>query len=249
MKRTRVKERRFLKPGIFLLTLEVGDLPRPRAGQFAMLRSWPGQDPLLARPFSIHDQEGSFWSFLIQVRGQGTKILSQLRAGDEVDLLGPLGKAFPAPQEKTVYLVAGGMGVAPFYLAAKELLATKHRCLLLYGARSQKDLVRLSAFKRLGLPFKVATEDGSRGHAGLVTDLLEKALEQEPAEVWACGPWPMLQAVAKTGRRFQVPVYLSLEARMACGLGLCLGCAVKRAGEGYLHVCSEGPVVRAEEVF
>ncbi len=250
MKRARVVFHRPLKGDVFLLGVEEAETaPKVQPGQFCMLRAWPGKDPLLARPFSVHDREGDRLTFLIQVRGRGTALLSRLRAGDEIEILGPLGRGFPAPSGVRVYLVAGGLGVAPFYLAAKELLARGIEVELLYGARSREDLVRLSAFRRLGLTVKVATEDGSLGHRGLVTELLEEALARAEGEVFACGPWPMLQAVAEVGRRHGARTFLSLEARMACGLGLCLGCAVKRRAGGYLHVCTEGPVVPAEAVF
>jgi len=213
-----------------------------------MLRAWEGQDPLLARPFSLHDVEEERFAVLYQVRGRGTELLSRLRRGDEISVLGPLGIGFPKPRKKEIFLVAGGIGVAPFLFAAKELLAAGYKVRLFYGARSAADLLRLNAFKRLGISVSLATEDGSRGHRGLVTEPLAKALEHTSAEVFACGPMPMLKAVAKLAQKYEVPAYVSLEARMACGLGLCLGCVVQ-AREGFLHVCREGPVVPAEKML
>ncbi len=245
-----VQAKRWLKPGYFLLQVEAPWLAQKALpGQFAMLRAWEADDPLLARPFSLHDIEGPKVTFLIQVRGKGTKILSKLSKGDRIRVLGPLGRGFPLPRHEVVYLVAGGIGVAPFLFTAKELLQKGKEVILLYGARGKQDLLRLSAFKRLGLTLYLATEDGSVGRQGLVTTLLEEIASQRKGHIFACGPWPMLAAVARWARGKSFPTHLSLEARMACGLGFCLGCTVKRRSKGYLHVCTEGPVVSAGEIF
>ncbi len=240
---------RRLKGNYFLLWLSregLRSLPQP--GQFVMLRAWPGLDPLLARPFSVHDLREDGFAILYQVRGRGTQLLNQLRKGDPVDVLGPLGQGFPEPTTEEVFLVAGGIGIAPFLLAARHL-RERHKVSLFYGARSSSDLLRLKAFKELRVSIHLSTEDGSAGAKGLVTEILRKSLGRTRATIWACGPMPMLKAVAELTREAQVKAYLSLEAKMACGLGLCLGCVVPKGSRGFLHVCTEGPVVEAEALF
>ncbi len=249
MKRARVLSHRRLKGDYFLLWLSREGLrSTPAPGQFVMLRAWPSLDPLLARPFSVHDLGDDGFAILYQVRGRGTRLLSQLKKGDPVDVLGPLGQGFPKPATEEVFLVAGGIGIAPFLLAARYL-APSHKPSLFYGARSSSDLLRLRAFKELRIPIHLSTEDGSAGARGLVTEILKKALGRTKVTVWACGPMPMLKAVAELAREARVKAYLSLEAMMACGLGLCLGCVVSKGDQGFLHVCTEGPVVEAEALF
>ncbi|WP_168719375.1 dihydroorotate dehydrogenase electron transfer subunit [Thermosulfurimonas marina] len=249
MRPAKVRSRRRLAPGYFLLEIEAPEAaPRARPGQFVRLKAWPGYDPLLPRPFSIHARSEKTLSFLIQERGRATAVLSRLRPGEEVWWDGPLGHPFPLPERGEVWLVAGGVGLAPFFFYLETLRARGLSARLFYGARTRGDLVRLSALERL-CPVQVATEDGSRGRPGLVTDLLREALKKgSPEFILACGPPGMLAAVGHLGERAGVPVYLSLEAMMACGRGLCLGCAVSRKGGGYLKVCVEGPVFPAEEV-
>jgi len=221
---------------------------RARPGQFVRLKAWPGHDPLLPRPFSLQTLSGDRVRLLIQERGRATALLSRLRAGEEVLVDGPLGKPFPFPERGEVWLVAGGVGVAPFFFYLESLKARGLSARLFYGARSRRDLPGLSALRRLAR-VEVATEDGSRGRLGLVTDLLKEALKDgRPEFLLACGPPGMLAAVGRLGREVGVPVYLSLEAMMACGRGLCLGCAVPRRGGGYLKVCVEGPAFPAAEV-
>ncbi len=249
MKKAQILSQRKLKGDYFLLWLSREGLRNtPAPGQFVMLRAWPGLDPLLARPFSVHDLREDGFAILYQVRGRGTRLLSQLKKGNLVDVLGPLGQGFPEPTTEEVFLVAGGIGIAPFLLAARHLYQ-RHKLSLFYGARSSSDLLRLKAFKELRIPIYLSTEDGSAGVKGLVTEILRKALGQAKTTIWACGPMPMLKAVAELAQEAGVKAYLSLEAKMACGLGLCLGCVVPKGSHGFLHVCTEGPVVEAEVLF
>ncbi len=233
-----------------LLWLEAQGLSKPpQPGQFVMLRGWPALDPLLARPFSIHDVREDAFAVLYQVRGRGTHLLASLVKGEQVSVLGPLGQGFPAPETPHVWLVAGGIGLAPFLYATKWLRQRGYTVRLFYGARSKEDLLRLKAFRTLGVPLVLSTEDGSCGHQGLITVPLEKALKKDPqVTIFACGPLPMLKAVAQLAQEYQCPAYVSLEARMACGLGLCLGCALQ-GREGIIHVCRQGPVVAAQDLI
>lgn len=175
-------------------------------------------------------------------------MLSALRRGDFLEIDGPLGRPFPIPEEGPVWLVAGGIGVAPFLFYLQKLREKKISARLFYGGRRRNDLLRLRRFSALAKTVTV-TEDGSHGLKGLVTTPLKDALEgTRPALILACGPPGMLQAVGMLGELYRVPTYLSLEAMMACGRGLCLGCALPRRGRGYLKVCVEGPVVDSREV-
>ncbi|WP_456369640.1 dihydroorotate dehydrogenase electron transfer subunit [Thermodesulfatator atlanticus] len=249
MKSFLVKAKEEVAPGYVLLTL-AGDLAPAQPGQFVMLRAWPAFDPLLARPFSIHDAAPGLLKILFQVRGRGTTLLAQKKPGDLIEVLGPLGRGFPVEENAPALLVAGGIGIAPFLFFAKRLLEVGRKVVLFYGARGEGDLLCLEEFESLNIPLKISTEDGSKGAKGLVTDLLQTYLSQDgKGIVYACGPMPMLSAVAEVARHFNTKAYVSLEAHMACGLGMCLGCTVARKEKGFLHVCSEGPVVPAEAVF
>jgi dihydroorotate dehydrogenase electron transfer subunit len=227
-------------------------------GQFAMIRgaAW-GQAPLLPRPMSLLTG-GERPSILIKVVGEGTRRLAHASPGEPFDLLAPLGVPFspPAAGQRAV-LVAGGVGVAPLLFLARELSAgpAGPRPLALYGARTSADLPLADELGRAA-ELRVATEDGSRGVHGRVTLLLEAALdelgspaEEAPVIVFTCGPEPMMAAVAAICCARGVACQVSLETPMACGYGVCLGCAVPRAdGSGYLYACTEGPCVDARSI-
>lgn len=209
----------------------------------------PTLDPLLRRPFSIHRCSGpETIQLLIRVIGRGTELLARCRPGESVSLIGPLGRGFRLPAPTTpVCLVGGGIGIAPLLFWADRLDAPE-RCAVLLGSRTGEELTELTAaFSQLGCRVETATDDGSLGHHGLVIDLLIPHLTTV-SKVYACGPHPMLAAVAAACRSARVPCEVSLEAHMACGLGACLGCTVPGADGRYLHVCKNGPVMAAEEV-
>jgi len=229
-----------------------------------MLR-FPGRlDPLLRRPMSVSevvpDEKGRPGGIriLLKVVGKGTELLAALSSGDSIQVLGPLGKPFqvsppPAGKDRAL-MAAGGIGVAPFPFLAKELRKAGWRPVLLFGARGEHDLVNREWFEGQGVEVRTATEDGSHGVRGLVTDLLQKALApgSDAGMVYACGPRPMLQSVSALVNSSKVPCQLSLESAMGCGFGVCLGCVVKvRRGDGfdYVRVCTEGPILMATEVL
>lgn len=245
-------------PDIHLLTLEAAEIARAaRPGQFVMLKVAPGPDPLLARPFSVHGIQGDNLLLLFQARGKGTRLLAQAKPGQELTMWGPQGRGFDLGQTQRPVLVAGGMGVAPLAFAAEQLSETVDEVRLLYGLSGAAGLDPLmDLFKERLDPVKVTlsfcTDDGSLGHKGLVTDLLEKSLSSsqplKPDLVITCGPLPMLKAVARICGKQKVACQVSLEAPMACGVGSCQGCVQPLAGGGYLRVCQEGPVLPAEQV-
>jgi len=247
---SRVQEIDRLAASLYRLTLRAPRVAASaRPGQFVMAACGPLLDPLLRRPFSIHRRLGpDLLQLLIRVVGRGTDLLAQCRPGQDISLIGPLGRGFslPAP-DQSICLVGGGIGIAPLSFLA-ERLAAPHRCTVLLGSRTGAELSQLAAeFAQLGCPVQTATDDGSLGHHGLVIDLLAAHLPAT-AKVFACGPMPMLAAVADACRVAGVACEVSLEAHMACGLGACLGCAVHGADGRYLHVCTNGPVMNAGEV-
>ncbi|MCX5706937.1 MAG: dihydroorotate dehydrogenase electron transfer subunit [Candidatus Omnitrophica bacterium] len=215
------------------------------AGQFVSIRLSGGVIPLLRRPFSIHKVNGRNIEILYEVIGQGTKMFSGKRTGEYLDLIGPLGNGFNYGLRTTSYesqiLVAGGMGVAPMVFLAKKL--SPGRTLVLIGARKKRQILCEKEFKNLGCSVKIATDDGSTGFKGKVTDLLRSLL----STIYACGPKPMLREVSRISKEFKIPAEISLEEHMACGIGACLGCVVKTK-TGVKRVCKEGPVFNADEI-
>jgi dihydroorotate dehydrogenase electron transfer subunit len=192
---------------------------------------------------------------LAKTVGRGTALLERSLPGAEVDVLGPLGTSFPAPDADCVdLLVAGGVGLPPLYmqgeLAAAQKLAARSE--ILYGGRGTKDLVLLQEMKAMGLTLHLTTEDGTVGTKGLVTRVLEERLDAHRGKrvrVMGCGPNAMLWAAARIAREREVPCFISLEEQMACGIGVCLGCAIPARSRPYRYVCSNGPVFDAADVL
>jgi len=255
-----LRQRDDVGPRTCLLRFELSQPLRARPGQFVMLRAadW-GSAPLLPRPMSLLSA-GLEVSMLVKVVGEGTRRLASAALGSSFTLLGPLGAPWvlPGAGERAV-LVAGGVGLPPLLFLAREIGASapdakgdRARPFLLYGGRTAADLP-LTAEAQQSTELRVATEDGSRGTPGLVTALLEPALAEiardgARARLYACGPEPMMRAVAAKAAAHDVGCQVSLEARMACGYGVCLGCAVPRASGGYLYACTDGPCVDSREI-
>ena len=225
--------------------------PQPWPGQFYMLAAvegWgAGEDerPFLPRALSFLDACDGALSFMLEDVGPGTARLCELRVGDELWLLGPLGIGFTAPASAgRALLVGGGIGVPPLSAWSRELAEQGVEAEALLGFRdgAHAEGARLLA----GVPASVATDDGSVGHHGLVTDLLSAALDDDPdAMVYACGPPAMLEAVRALCAARDVPAQLALEAGMACGFGACYGCVVPLREGGYIRLCVDGPVLDA----
>jgi dihydroorotate dehydrogenase electron transfer subunit len=241
------------------LVLALPHWPGSEPGQFVMLSpgargSAPRCDPLLPRPMAVYctrADDGDPWiEILFKVHGRGTALLADLEPGDRVGVVGPLGTPFPDPAPGApVVIAAGGTGIASVYELASALHARGVSVSVLLGARSSSDLMGEADFAARGIPLAVATEDGTRGTRGLVTDLLERALSGAvTAVVYACGPTPMMAAAARICAQRSVACWVSLENPMACGFGVCLGCAAPLRDGGFALVCRDGPVLPAHAV-
>jgi dihydroorotate dehydrogenase electron transfer subunit len=246
-----------------VLSLAAPEIARAAApGQFVMVKTSPGLDPLLRRPFSIfeilRDADGAPTGLtLLNKRvGVGTSLLFDAAPGRHLACLGPLGRPFvPVDPPAEAWMVAGGVGLAPFATLAGALAARGTRMTLFYGARSASELYYEDRFTGLGATVIVTTEDGSQGERGRVTQPLGRALEgcdpEAPLTIYACGPTPMMRAVADLGAAARRAVFVSLEPVMGCGMGGCYSCVVRvRRGEGshFVRSCIEGPVFDASTV-
>ncbi len=223
---------------IFCMTVKC-DLPL-KPGQFFMVRGWDGF-PLLSRPISIYDAGPNTVSFLYEVRGEGTKLLSKLQPGETVELNGPLGNGFePAKMKGKVAVVTGGIGFAPMVYTVKQL--EDCRVDFFCGFREQSyELEKVVPYVE---NIQVATDSGIEGHKGFITDLIKV---KNYDVVLACGPEVMMKKLAKMCTEQQVPCYVSLERHMACGVGACLGCTCKTV-KGAKCICKDGPVFLGEEL-
>ncbi len=277
-----VTENRPLTGGHFLLSLRA---PRQaqatRPGQFAMVRLLGRSDVLLRRPMSVYDvspttrppraagkrganahRQPEILQLLYKIVGRGTRLMAELRPGDSVGLAAPLGHGFfaeeyleEARRADEVLLVTGGIGIAALLLPARELATAGIKSRLFFGGRTRADLVGVQDFESSVAGITLATEDGSKGHRGYVTEPLANYLERHRGRkflLMVCGPWGMLRASAELAKRHGHACLVSMENRMGCGLGVCLGCSIRVEGTGhgaYERVCTEGPVFNAEHVI
>lgn len=237
---------------------EIGDQTQP--GQFVMVKADHVRDSLLRRPFSVFEvrrENGRTVSISILNKraGRNTRALYAAEAGQHVACLGPLGRPFTVAADREAWMVAGGVGLAPFATLAEALAADGKSATLFYGARSARELFYLEFFERLGVRLVLSTEDGARGVRGRVTAPLEEALARldgpNRATVYACGPEPMLEAVAKLAVRYRQPSQVSVERVMGCGLGGCYSCVLPVRHDGHSHLvrsCIGGPVFDGAEI-
>ena len=244
------------------LTLVAPDIAEEaRPGQFVGDRRPPGRDILLRRPFSIHQaSRRGGWAGTIEVVfdivGRGTDWLADLQPHDTLDVIGPLGRSFQMPRGPvSCLLVGGGYGAAPLYFLAEELRARDKQVNMVIGAKSADRVFKPVEGKRLSTSILVTTEDGGMGERGRVTDHLAAMIDRTQARVvYACGPNPMLRAVAEFCRARRIPCQVSVEELMACGLGVCWTCAVPvlaKDGRGWwnLRACVEGPVFNGARIW
>ncbi len=259
----------------FRLRIEAPELARQVVpGQFFMIRSPGVTNPLLGRPFALYDvwwdKSGSPAGIDVAylVVGKMTGLMATWTPGDLVEVWGPLGNGFPLADCERLLLVAGGIGNTPFPAVAREALGLRRygsrslqsglprdRVTFCYGVRSAEYLAGLDDFAGLGIDVRIATDDGSQGHQGFVTDLVAERLQGAGANgcrIYCCGPEPMMHAVAKLAARHNVPCWLSLETPMACGFGACFSCVTRvKQPDGewdYRRTCVEGPIFPAEQL-
>ncbi len=229
------------------------------AGQFVNIRCSGGLEPLLRRPFSLHriKQDLKLFEVLYEVKGQGTEALSRHSVGEELDILGPLGTGFDIDSRKQIaILVAGGIGVAPLLALAEAIKSTSSGIIYaLIGSKNRSGLLCEDEFKQITSEVMVATEDGTHGRKGMIADLLQDLLNNTLSQshygssrIFACGPRKMLRAVAEIAFQKKIECRVSMEERMACGIGACKGCAVQTRN-GYKMVCKDGPVFASEEII
>jgi len=249
----KIKEnRKEAAPGCYRMVMEVPKHFQTLPGQFIQIQvSSKTTDPLLRRPFSIAGLFQNRITVLYQVKGKGTALLSRLQAGDRLSFLGPLGKPYPIMPGPRVIL-AGGLGAAGLLFLAENLSAgpENEKPVVILGCKTKDSLFFLRDFKNLGIPTYCATEDGSFGLKGRVTSLLNQKIKERSKKgvLYACGPIPMLAAAGKIAEKYGWLAYFSMETMMACGTGLCRGCAVATRN-GYRLACVDGPVFPAGEIL
>lgn len=224
-------------------------------GQFVEVRVSNDTDPLLRRPISLNrtDPAKKTFELLYEIVGKGTEVLSKIKIGEELSVLGPLGSGFKI-DKKIALLVAGGMGIAPLRFLAEQAIKQTKAVYVFIGAKTHEQVAQEEDFRQMGCQVIVATEDGSAGSKGLITDLLVhfidtqlSTLDVPRSTLFSCGPHAMLKVIAEISQQKKIDAQVSLEAWMACGLGACKGCAIETKN-GYKMVCEDGPVFSAEDI-
>jgi dihydroorotate dehydrogenase electron transfer subunit len=259
--KARILSNEAVVPDTFLMEIHSPELiALGQPGQFLHLRVGRKDDFLLRRPLSLFSrgEERSAIGLLYRIVGQGTRLLSRMVPGQGLDLVGPLGRSFSVPGgTDTAILVAGGLGVAPLFFLAQDLVRRGMPVHFLLGARSRQQLLCEDRLQALGVHLAVSTDDGSKGFPGLVTGLLEDVLGRGDLAgrspcLYVTGPEPMMKAVAGQAHGRRLPAQFSLERHMACGVGACLGCVLRgrteRGDPVYRRVCLDGPVFHLEEL-
>ncbi len=242
-----ITENTYLSGRLWLMKLRAPQIAhRIKGGHFLMLEVSPTYDPMGRRAFAVGDVRGDELLIFYDVVGRGTTLMSQMKTGDRIRAFGPLGKRLFSYEGDKHLLLGGGVGLAGLSLYGKELRSMGREVVFVYGARSAEHLGMLDWLREEGFEYILYTDDGSAGRKGLITEVLREF--DASWTVSACGPKPMLKAIKKISKETGHVVYMSLEERMACGWGVCLGCVVRDPEGSYRRVCWEGPVFRAEEV-
>ncbi|MDK2897084.1 MAG: dihydroorotate dehydrogenase electron transfer subunit [Candidatus Atribacteria bacterium] len=250
-----VKEKKVLAANFIYLKLKEENIAREaKPGQFVMVKIAPGWDPLLRRPLAILEVDGSNFSLLFQISGRGTRFLASIEVGTKIEVLGPLGNGFSLPEEnKPVLLLAGGRGMVPLTFLARKLVNRQIPVIFFLGVKRQEEIF-LTSFLDFVPSLVVACQERSKTFfCGTVIETFSQWLSVHSlpsgSRVYACGPDNMLRALNQLPQLEKILVEVSLEARMGCGFGACLSCAVKRKDQlGYYHVCKDGPVFAREKI-
>lgn len=244
--------------GIFKFSVQADEIVNTaKPGNFIEIKVNDDIEPFLRRPISIYnmDKENGILEFIFQVKGKGTMVLSKRNEGELIDIVGPLGfGTFKYSSYEKLAIIGGGIGVFPLYELAKCAYAKNKNVNAYLGFRNKELVVLENEFKEVSNQLTITTDDGSYAQKGFAIDFLKKDIEDGKIDsIYACGPLPMLRAVRELAIEKNIPCQISLEEKMACGLGVCLGCAVKTASSPkdapeYWHVCKGGPVFQAKEV-
>lgn len=247
-----------LKEDLYKFSLEAKNITEiAKPGHFIEIRVADSVEPLLRRPISIYnmDKEKGILELIFQVKGKGTTILASRKEGEEIDLLGPLGNGtFKIKEDANVAIIGGGIGTFPLYELAKQLQQANTKVNTYIGFRSKNFVVLEEEFKQVSNKLVLTTDDGSYAQSGFAIEKLKEHLKTQKIDaIYACGPLPMLKAVQALSIQENIPCQISLEEKMGCGIGACLGCAVKTAkspkeAPEYWHVCKAGPVFNARDV-
>ena len=257
-----VESNQILSPVYGRLVLRIPSRVEFKAGQFVMVRPVGVLEPILRRALAVYksvtSESSTSIELLYQVFGRGLDQLMRVRANDAVDCLGPLGNSFPIPDQprEECILVAGGIGSAALYMIAEQFKDAGRPVRLFFGAGTKSALIGIEDFQRLGIEVTTSTDDGSAGFHGLITDALESYLVQNPRQsptLFTCGPYPMMRRVAEIATKNGLTAFVSIETRMACGFGVCVGCvhpirSETGGGFTYKRVCIDGPIFNSQAV-
>lgn len=255
--KVKVLSNRHIKANRYRLALKVPSyFARALPGQFMHLRIGDGLSPFLRRPFSISNVTSEGIEIVYKVVGRGTRILSGVKQKESLDILGPLGSGFFICKEtKRHLLIGGGMGIAPLIFLARRIMEEKDKdtsILAFLGFKREGEIICREEFIRRGIPLHIATEDGSFGYKGFVSELVKDYLKEASfasgVSIYVCGPREMLKVVARLGFDYNISSQVLMEEIIGCGIGACRGCVVKGTA-GYLRVCREGPVFNARDIL
>ena len=247
-----------LKKDIFKFSVKAPSIvENSKPGNFIEIRVSDQVEPFLRRPISIYnlDRKNGVLEFIFQVKGKGTQILANKEVGSQIDIIGPLGYGtFKYENYNNIAIIGGGIGVFPLYELSKETKSDNRNVNIYLGFRNNDFVVLENEFKSVSDKLIITTDDGTYGKEGFAINFLKEDLEKDKIDcIYACGPLPMLKAVRELAIEKDIPCQISLEERMGCGLGVCLGCAVKTAkstkeNPEYWHVCKGGPIFQAKDV-
>jgi len=261
--KVKILSRKEVVPNIYLMSLKAPEIAQDAlSGQFIHIKCSKNNYPLLRRPLSIHriDKEKGEIFILFQIMGEGTKLLADRTIGDDLDIIGPIGNGFNIyPESRKIIIVGGGIGIAPLLALCEESIRQGKEVRVLIGALKKELVIGEESFKILGAKVDVATDDGSYQYKGLVTDLLERIIKEGwlTDQIFACGLKPMLKKISEIALQANINYQVSMEERMACGIGACLGCVCKiktkdkreyKVKYEYKRVCIDGPVFGGSEV-
>jgi dihydroorotate dehydrogenase electron transfer subunit len=251
LKKILILDNKEIASDYFLMELASPEIAQNSSpGQFLHIKCSRNHNPLLRRPFSIHRViDEKCIEILYKVVGKGTLCLSKRKKGEKIDCIGPLGNGFKLKNMQTAIVVAGGIGIAPLIFLAEKL--AKSKIISFLGAKTKNEILCTKDFKSLGAKVNIATEDGSLGYKGMVSDLLKDKLSSIvhhiSSIIYACGPKEMLKEIAFLSKEHKIPCQVSFEQFMGCGIGICNSCVI-RTKQGYRRVCKDGPVFNTEEI-